>query len=116
MREAMGLFVKVHGEEHHDAANAFANLAAMLDLLPGKETRAEARGLWEKALGVHERVLGPAHPHTTLTRFNLGRHLLDAGEQDEAKAVWARCRADWLDVLGPDYPLVRSLDEILSGL
>jgi hypothetical protein len=76
----------------------------------------EAGRLWKKALAIQEKTLGPTHPHTTLTRFNLGKFYFDAGDRAGAKKLWTRCRDDWRKVLGPDYPMVKSLDSILPNL
>jgi hypothetical protein len=112
MKEASALFVQVRGENHYDSANSFANLAAMLE--PGD--KAESVRLYEKALAIHEQTLGATHPHTTLTRFNLGKCFLDQGDKAKAKALWTRCRDDWQAVLGADYSLVKSLDTLLPRL
>ena len=76
----------------------------------------EAATLWTKALAIHEKTLGANHPHTTLTRFNQGKHFLETGDKAKAKELWTRCRDDWKAVLGPEYPLVKSLDSILLRL
>jgi hypothetical protein len=113
MEEASALYVKVHGENHHDSANSFANRATILESTGNK---AEATKLWAKALAIHEETLGPTHPHTTLTRFNLGKNFFDQGNKAKAKELWTRCRDDWSAVRGPDYPLVKSLDSLLPRL
>lgn len=110
MRESSALFVKVHGDNHHDSANSFANLAS---ILASRGNTDEAGRLWARALAIHENALGPTHPHTTLTRFNLGKHFMSKGDKSKAKELWTRCRDDLKAVHGPDYKLVRSLDSIL---
>jgi hypothetical protein len=112
MKEASALFVQVHGENHHDSANSFVNLATMLE----PTDKAESVKLYQKALAIHEKTLGGTHPHTTLTRFNLGKCYLDQGDKAKAKELWTRCRDDWEAVLGADYSLVKSLDAILPTL
>ncbi|HOY58974.1 MAG TPA: tetratricopeptide repeat-containing protein [Verrucomicrobiota bacterium] len=112
MKEASALFVRVLGENHHDSANSLANLAAMLE----PTDKAESLRLYQKALAIHEQTLGATHPHTTLTRFNLGKCYLEQGDQAKAKELWTRCHNDWQAVLGPDYSLVKSLDTLLRGM
>lgn len=112
IEEASALFVKVHGEQHHDSANSFANLATIIESTGDYEM---AGRLWAKALAIHERTLGLAHPHTTLTRFNLGKNLFERNEIAKAAELWSRCRDDWTAVFGPDYPRVESLNVILTG-
>ena len=113
MEEASALFVKVHGENHHDSANSFGNRASIIESTGNME---EAGKLWTKALAIDERTLGPTHPHTTLTRFNLGKNYFNKGDKAKAKELWTRCRDDWTSVLGPEYSLVKSLDSILPTL
>ena len=112
MKEASALFVQVHGEDHYDSANSFANLAAMLE----PSDKAESVRLYKKALAIHEQTLGATHPHTTLTRFNLGKCFMDQGDKAKAKELWTRCRDDWQAVLGADYSLVKSLDALLRSM
>ena len=113
MKEASRLYVEVHGENHHDSANSFTNLATILGAMGNRN---EAGPLWAKALMIHEKTLGANHPHTTLTRFNQGNHFLETGDKAKAKELWTRCRDDWKAVLGPEYRLVKSLDFILLRL
>lgn len=113
MKEASALFVQVHGENHHDSGNSFTNLASILQAMRKTD---EAEQYQTKALTIHEASLGASHPHTTLTRFNLGKLYMDKGDRTKAKEQWTRCRTDWKDVYGPDFPLVKSLDSILAGL
>ena len=112
MKEASALFVQVRGENHHDSANSFANLADMVE----PSDKAESVRLYEKALAIHEQTLGATHPHTTLTRFNLGKCFMDQGDKAKAKELWTRCRDDWEKMLGADYSLVKSLDSLLPRL
>jgi len=113
MRRASELFVKIRGEHHYDSANSFGNLATMLQ---AKKEFAEADQLWSKALSIHEETLGPAHPHTTQTRFRYGQCCLEAGSKEEARRLWRRCREDWQLVFGADYARLRSLDSKLKEL
>jgi hypothetical protein len=113
MKEASALFVQIHGENHHDSANSFVNIATMLETGGNQD---EAAKLWAKALSIHEKTLGPTHPHTTLTRFNQGTYFMQRGEKAKARELWTRCRDDWRAVLGPDYMLVKSLDALLLKL
>lgn len=113
MKEASALFVQVHGENHHDSGNSFTNLASILQVM-GKPD--DANKYQNKALAIHEATLGANHPHTTLTRFNLGKMYMDKGDKVKAKEQWTKCVADWKEVYGPDFPMVKSLDSILAGM
>jgi hypothetical protein len=112
MKEASALFVQVHGENQHDSANSFANLAAMMQ----PSDKPESIRFYEKALAIHEKTLGATHPHTTLTRFNLGKCFMEQGNKAKARELWTQCRDDWQAVLGADYSLVKSLDAILPTM
>jgi tetratricopeptide (TPR) repeat protein len=112
MEKASALFVQTHGEEHHDSANSFANLASICGAAGKRE---EAGKYWIKALALHEAALGPNHPHTALTRFNLGKHYFAGNEIEKAKELWAHCREDWSAAWGPDAPLVQSLNKTIAG-
>lgn len=112
MREALALFVSVHGEDHPDSANAHANLAT---ILAERRDFAEAIVCWNKAITINEVVLGATHPNTTTARFNLGRLEFEHGSKTVAKDLWKSCRAEWLASMGPDYPLVKQLDKILQS-
>ncbi|MFI5379689.1 MAG: tetratricopeptide repeat protein [Tepidisphaerales bacterium] len=111
MRESSALYVKIHGERHHDSGNSLLNLAT---ILRDKGDKDEAAGLFKKALDIHEETLGPDHPHTAMTRFEVGRSLLESGDGQGARAMWTLCRDAWKDAYGPDWPLVRTLDEKLK--
>lgn len=113
MKEASALFVQVHGENHHDSANSFTNLASILQVM-GKPD--EANKYQTKALAIHEATLGANHPHTTLTRFNLGKMYMDKGDKVKAKEQWTKCVADWKEIYGPDFAMAKSLDSILAGM
>jgi len=113
MKEASAMFVKVHGENHYDAANSYLNLAAFQNALGNKD---EAKKLLNKALAIHEKILGTNHPHTTQTRYNLGESYLESGDKEKAEQLWAQCRDDWTAVFGPDYPQVKLLESVLPQL
>jgi hypothetical protein len=78
--------------------------------------KVESVRLYKKALAIHGQTLGTTHPHTTLTRFNLGKCFMDQGDKAKAKELWTRCRDDWQAVLGADYSLVKSLDTLLRSM
>jgi hypothetical protein len=51
---------------------------------------AGARKLQEKVLDVRRRVLGPEHPATSSSAWNLFRTVQDLGERDAARAILER--------------------------
>lgn len=112
MRESLALFVSVHGENHPDPANAHANLGTILEKAGDF---AEANRCWNKAIAINETVLGAGHPNTTTARFNLGRLEFEYGSKAAARELWTRCHDDWRSSMGPDFPLVKNLAEILKA-
>ena len=113
MSNASALYVQVHGENHHDSANSFVNLASILSKSGQPKP---ATQLFTKALTIHEAILGLNHPHTTMTRFSLGELCFSQGDIATAAKHWTRCRDDWRLVFGPEYSLVKSLDSTLQRL
>jgi hypothetical protein len=57
-----------HESDHPDTATSLNNLAF---LLQRQGDLAGARPLFERALAIRERVLGPDHPNTAQSRKNL---------------------------------------------
>ncbi|WP_224193472.1 serine/threonine-protein kinase [Nannocystis pusilla] len=69
------------------------------------ERHEEARQRHARALAVREKILGPEHPHTSLSLGNLGRALLGLGRYEEARQVHERAVALREKVLGPEHPV-----------
>jgi tetratricopeptide (TPR) repeat protein len=66
---------------------------------------AAARPLYERALAIHEKALGPEHPTTARSLNNLGRLLRDLGQSDKAELLFQRAIAIGDKPLGTDHPL-----------
>ena len=58
----------MYGADHPDAAISLNNLAG---LLRDKGYLTAARPLFERALAIYEKALGPDHPTTAVIRKNL---------------------------------------------
>ncbi len=54
---------------------------------------------------LREKLLGPEHPHTTLSLNNLGRVLLGLGRYEEARPLHERALALREKALGPEHPI-----------
>jgi len=80
---------------------SIANLAA---LLHGQRDLAGAQALYQRALAIRERVLGPEHPDTATTLNNLGGLLYLQGDRSGARSLLERALASRLKILGPDHP------------
>jgi tetratricopeptide (TPR) repeat protein len=48
---------------------------------------AKAEPLYQQALSIYEKVLGPDHPDTAMSTYNLGVITLHKGKRDEALAL-----------------------------
>jgi tetratricopeptide (TPR) repeat protein len=64
----------------------------------------EAIPLYELTLTDAERVLGPDHPQTLMSRNNLAAAYELAGRLDEAIPLYEQTLTDAERVLGPDHP------------
>jgi len=65
---------------------------------------AEAISLYEATLADRERVLGPDHPDTLISRHNLASAYWSVGQVVEAISLYEATLADRERVLGPDHP------------
>lgn len=66
----------------------------------------EARTLYERALALRERALGPEHPDLTLSRNNLATIRFAMGDYADALALFERTLTVREAALGPEHPLV----------
>ena len=64
---------------------------------------AAARPLFERALAIAERALGPEHPETAVSLNNLGFLLLGQGDLAAARPLLERALAIREKVLGPNH-------------
>ena len=64
----------------------------------------EAEPLYERALAIVERALGPAHPLTATNLNNLAELYRAQGRLDEAEPLLQRTLAIRERALGPDHP------------
>ncbi len=67
------------------------NNLALLYATQGKY--AEAEPLYQRALGIVEKALGPEHPHVAQSLENYAALLRKTGRDDEAVKLEARARA-----------------------
>ena len=110
-REALELFEKVIGPlkpsdevmetQSVDMANRFIKLASIYEEF-GRFSEAET--LAKRAMGIHERVLGPDHPNTASTLNILASLYRILGQHDLAEPLYKRALKIRERVLGPDHP------------
>ena len=77
---------------------------------------AEAEPLWQRALAIRERALGPDHPDTAQSLNNLAVLYRDQGRLAEAEPLWQRALAIWERALGPEHPHTRTVRDNLADI
>jgi tetratricopeptide (TPR) repeat protein len=84
------------------AAEPMTSLASLLRDQGGD--LAEARRLYERALAIREKKLGPEHPATARSLNGLARLLQDQGDLAEARRLYERALAIREKELGSEHP------------
>ena len=82
----------------------------------GRAAYSEARPLYERALAIREKVLGPEHPDTAMSLNNLAVLLQDQGDLAGARPLFERALAIREKVLGPEHPDTATSLNNLAGL
>jgi len=77
---------------------------------------ARAESLWQRALTIQERALGPEHPNVVITLFSLARLYQERGEYARAESLWQRALVIQERTLGPEHPNVAATLHNLAGL
>jgi tetratricopeptide (TPR) repeat protein len=72
--------------------------------LRGRARYAEAEPLYQRALAICEKALGPDHPHTSISLNNLALLYKSQGRYVEAEPLYQRALAIDEKALGPDHP------------
>ncbi len=76
----------------------------------------EAQPLYQRSLGISEKVLGPDHPEVATTLNNLASLHESQGRYEEAEPLYQRSLAISEKALGPDHPEVATTLNNLAGL
>ncbi|MDA2934328.1 tetratricopeptide repeat protein, partial [Acidobacteria bacterium AH-259-D05] len=77
---------------------------------------AQAEPLYQRALAIREKALGPEHPQVSDSLNDLAILYWDQGKYAQAEPLHQRARAIWEKALGPEHPdVARSLNN-LAGL
>jgi tetratricopeptide (TPR) repeat protein len=99
--------LEAQGRDHPAAAST---LEALARAHHRRGRLAEARAVYERALAIREKRLGPAHPDLSEVLDGLGETLQAEGRPGEATALHERAITISLGALGEDHPLLaRSL-------
>ena len=67
--------------------------------------------LYTKALAITEKTLGPEHPDTLNTVFNMGNLARKSGDMATAKAFYSRASEGRAKSLGPAHPKAAKAQE-----
>jgi tetratricopeptide (TPR) repeat protein len=111
--QACAAVVEEFGFEFHEIARLFNQAGLYL----GKRARyAEAEPLYQRALAILEKTLGPEHPNVANTLNNLAGLYYDRGKFAEAEPLYLRALAMRERVLGPEHPDVGQSLNNLAGL
>jgi tetratricopeptide (TPR) repeat protein len=90
----------------------------LADLLREQGELGSARGLYERAVAIRERALGPDHPHTAMSLSKLASLLRLQGELAAVRPLYQRALAIREKRLGHDHPDTadsrRALDSLPS--
>ena len=70
--------------------------------------------LYERTLADTERVLGPDHPDTLVSRNNLAYAYRSAGRLVQANDLHKKNLAEALRILGPDHPNTKTFRDNLA--
>jgi tetratricopeptide (TPR) repeat protein len=75
----------------------------------------DAEPLYQRALALREKLLGPEHPHVATSLNNLASLYHAQGKYAQAESLCQRALALWEKLLGPDHPEVAtSLNNLAS--
>ena len=80
---------------------SFANQVAIIFNDDGNYE--EALRLYDRALKSREQALGPDHPHTADTVYNIALVHQAQGNKQEAKAMFLRCERAYAQAYGPEH-------------
>ena len=102
---------RTRGADCEEAAHTIGSLAAVLNNV-GEYAR--ARPLWEEALQLRLRLLGPSHLDTLNSQHGVGQCLVGLGEIDAGLSLLEATSTAARRVFGPGHESVRHFDEGLE--
>ena len=83
-------------------------------MLRDRGALAAARPLYERALAIREKALGPEHPNTNRTRSHLARALIASGDAMEALSSGKRALSAHEKVLGRNHKWTRDSGHVTA--
>ena len=109
-RRALAISEKALGPEHLQTATSLNNLANLATSLNNLAASLRAQGdyagakpLYERALAITEKALGPEHPQTAMSLNNLALLLWAQRDYASAKPLYERALAISEKALGPEH-------------
>ncbi|MBZ5623881.1 MAG: tetratricopeptide repeat protein [Acidobacteriia bacterium] len=99
--KAAARLVEYFASESPAAARLLNQSACYLD---DRAQYEEAEPLYQRALAIWEKVVGPEHPNTAAGLNNLAMLYYHQGRYSEAEPLWQRALVIAEKVLGPDHP------------
>ena len=84
--------------------------------LRGRARSSDAEPLYQRALTIYERAVGPEHPHMAASLNNLAGLFRAKGRYAQAEPLYQRALAIREKVLGPEHPDVATSLNNLAGL
>jgi len=113
-REALAMWVKLHGGEHPYVGMGLNNLAHIL-LAQGDYAGAEP--LFRRALALQRGLLGDEHPYVAMSLSSLGYLLLTQGDYAGAEPLFREALAMQRELYGGEHPhVVITLNNLASVL
>lgn len=112
-RQASDLYWKVLGEDAHDTATSFLNLASALE---ENGLYSEAREHYERAMRIRRNILGATHPDTAIVLALLGKMSMEQEEYERACKYFEEALPVMEKSLGRENPLVGGMQDTLSRL
>ena len=79
------------------------SLHSLAELYKAQGRYAEAEPLYQRALGIREKVLGPEHPAVATILNNLAELYRTQGRYAQAEPLYKRALGIWEKALGPEH-------------
>jgi CHAT domain-containing protein len=111
-RQVLTIAEKFLGPEHPDVAKPLTNLAFLYYQLAYYQVASpegqslyyeKAEPLYQRALAINEKALGPEHPEVASSLFNLASLYTERGDYAKAEKLFQRALAIREKVLGPEH-------------
>ena len=113
IRQAIGLYEKLEGNDHTDLARSL-NLLGVL--CSRRRDYAASEPLFQRSIQISEELLGPGDPTMAAPLLNLGNLHTALGDYAKAESLYTRAVALRQTALGADNPLTAAATSSLAGV